>query len=178
MKRRCRPPRPANRHPIARLPPFSAKPSPNAAASRAPVDRWGGRRIHQMPSAQPGHTGEHRRASRYATVLSWRPSGTAADRARSRAALSQPPRRPLKCEADSIPPPKQPDRRTMKSVSPKKSGTTDPCRLILHVKLDAGRPDPCHYARFLSRLRLPISAISIGPSENSPASALRVSPRR
>ena len=34
------------------------------------------------------------------------------------------------------------------------------------------------YARFLSRFRLPISAISIGPSVNSPASAFRVSSRK
>ena len=34
------------------------------------------------------------------------------------------------------------------------------------------------YAHFLSRFRLPISAISFGPSVNSPASAFRVSSRK
>jgi hypothetical protein len=34
------------------------------------------------------------------------------------------------------------------------------------------------YAHFLSRFRLPITAISIGPSVNSPASAFRVSSRK
>ena len=52
----------------------------------------------------------------------------------------------------------------------------DPQSPALQVKL--GRPD--HADRFSgpARFRAPISAISIGPIENCPASALRVRPRR